>query len=156
MLVTGCARIEHAEQIGSEQEQIPFYLHHHQTEASLDLATDRVGPGTHHVITGFWLRPGGRNHFQFRDNLAIEFDPTTGSIVAGTWRSNYYNVGQSRSFEGEHDDNSVEGGQIFLPRLDGGTGWMTLSLGKEWWRTHRIVTINFRKYTNPSRFPTDE
>ncbi len=156
LVLSGCARIEHASDIGSENEQIPFYVYRHHVDARLVPEQGyEVAPGTNHVIIGFWLRPGGQTHHQFREELRIEFEGGTGRIVTGVWDSNYYNVGQDRQFEGDEDSNHIEGGSIVFPQDDGGTGWMSLSLDHEWWRTTPVVEIKYRKYTNPSRFPTE-
>ncbi|MBI4617110.1 MAG: hypothetical protein HY720_26085 [Planctomycetes bacterium] len=155
-VLAGCARIEHATDIGSEQQLISLYVLDQRIEAALAPDTYEVTRGENHVVICFWLRPGGRNHYQFREELKIEYNPHTGDVVRGVWRSDYYNVGQERAWEGERDTNWIEGGNVLMPRLDGGTGWMTLSLGKEWWRTTPVVDVKFRKFTNPARFPTED
>lgn len=152
LLVGGCARIEHASLIGSENEKIHFYVFDHFIEAAL--STDQeVVDGQNHVVTGFWLRPSGVKHYQFREDIIFEFEPSTGRIVTGMYTSSYYHVGDHPD-RGERDRNRILGGSVWFPRDPGMPGNLHLELDRDWWRTTRFVEIHYRKWTNPSRFPT--
>lgn len=169
-ILAGCARIEHASNIGGEQQPISLYVLDQRIEAALTPDTYEVTRGENHVVIAFWLRadarthypdghiyyPPGRDYYQFRDEITLEYNPRTGDVVRGVWHSNYYDVLQQHAWEGDDETNPIVGGNILMPRKDGGTGWMTLSLRKEWWRTTSVVDVRFRKFTNPARFPTED
>lgn len=160
-LAAGCAKLEHVSDIGSESEAIVFCVYVERDQATLRAGSLDIVPGQNRVLVGYWLRPGGRPGYQFRDELRIEYRAHTGEVVGGVWDSTYYTSHGTNPPESDHasnqilsaDDSAPGTSEIVYPATDGGTGWMRLVLATEWWRTSRVVTVQFRKNTVPSRFP---